>query len=82
MATTDASAASPFRIKAEDEVDLVLETRDGRVAGFAIKTGTTIRPRPERPPPAARSPGRPVHRRLRPQPRKLAYRKESGGSFG
>jgi predicted AAA+ superfamily ATPase len=35
--------ASHFRTEAGDEVDLVLETRDGRVAGFEIKAGTRIK---------------------------------------
>ena len=36
-------AASHFRTEAGDEVDLVLETWDGRVAGFEIKAGTRIK---------------------------------------
>jgi hypothetical protein len=35
--------ASHFRTEAGDEVDLVLETWDGRVAGFEIKAGTRIK---------------------------------------
>lgn len=35
--------ASHFRTEAGDEVDLVLETWDGRVAGFEIKGGTRIK---------------------------------------
>jgi predicted AAA+ superfamily ATPase len=35
--------ASHFRTESGDEVDLVLETWDGRVAGFEIKAGTMIR---------------------------------------
>jgi hypothetical protein len=32
-----------FRTESGDEVDLVLETWDGRVAGFEIKGGTRIK---------------------------------------
>jgi predicted AAA+ superfamily ATPase len=35
--------ASHFRTEAGDEVDLVLETWDGRVTGFEIKAGTRIK---------------------------------------
>jgi uncharacterized protein len=35
--------ASHFRTESGDEVDLVLETWDGRVAGFEIKSGTRIK---------------------------------------
>jgi hypothetical protein len=35
--------ASHFRTEAGDEVDLVLETWDGRVVGFEIKAGTRIK---------------------------------------
>jgi predicted AAA+ superfamily ATPase len=35
--------ASHFRTESGDEVDLVLETWDGRVAGFEIKAGTRIK---------------------------------------
>lgn len=35
--------ASHFRTETGDEVDLVLETWDGRVAGFEIKAGTRIK---------------------------------------
>jgi predicted AAA+ superfamily ATPase len=35
--------ASHFRTEVGDEVDLVLETWDGRVAGFEIKAGTRIK---------------------------------------
>jgi predicted AAA+ superfamily ATPase len=35
--------ASHFRTRDGDEVDLVLETWDGRVAGVEIKAGTQIR---------------------------------------
>ncbi len=35
--------ASHFRTESGDEVDLVLETWDGRVAGFEVKAGTRIR---------------------------------------
>jgi predicted AAA+ superfamily ATPase len=35
--------ASHFRTEAGDEVDVVLETWDGRVAGFEIKAGTRIK---------------------------------------
>lgn len=35
--------ASHFRTRNSDEVDLVLETWDGRVAGFEIKAGTRIK---------------------------------------
>jgi uncharacterized protein len=54
--------ASHFRTEVGDEVDLVLETWDGRVTGFEIKGQG---PRPERPPTAARPPRRPVRGRLR-----------------
>ena len=36
-------SASHFRTRDGDEVDLVLETWDGRVAGFEIKAGTRIK---------------------------------------
>jgi hypothetical protein len=35
--------ASHFRTESGDEVDLVLETWDGRVAGFEVKAGTRVR---------------------------------------
>jgi len=35
--------ASHFRTESGDEVDLVLETWDGRIAGFEIKAGTRIK---------------------------------------
>ena len=39
----EVTTASHFRTEAGDEVDLVLETWDGRVAGFEIKAGTRIK---------------------------------------
>jgi predicted AAA+ superfamily ATPase len=41
--TDEVITASHFRTEAGDEVDLVLETWDGRVAGFEIKAGTRIK---------------------------------------
>ncbi len=39
----EVTTASHFRTEAGDEVDLVLETWDGRVSGFEIKGGTRIK---------------------------------------
>jgi hypothetical protein len=39
----EVTTASHFRTESGDEVDLVLETWDGRVAGFEIKAGTRIK---------------------------------------
>lgn len=39
----EVTTASHFRTETGDEVDLVLETWDGRVAGFEIKAGTRIK---------------------------------------
>src|ERR1700746_2317875 len=39
----EAVTAAYFRTQSGDEVDLVLETWDGRVAGFEIKAGTRIK---------------------------------------
>ena len=39
----EAITASHFHTEAGDEVDLVLETWDGRVAGFGIKAGIRIK---------------------------------------
>jgi predicted AAA+ superfamily ATPase len=39
----EVTTASHFRTESGDEVDLVLETWDGRVAGFEIKAGTRLR---------------------------------------
>jgi hypothetical protein len=39
----EVTTASHFRTEAGDEVDLILETWDGRVAGFEIKGGTRIK---------------------------------------
>lgn len=39
----EVTTASHFRTEAGDEVDLILETWDGRVAGFEIKAGTRIK---------------------------------------
>jgi predicted AAA+ superfamily ATPase len=41
--TDEVITASHFRTEAGDEVDLVLETWDGRVAGFEIKAGSRIK---------------------------------------
>ena len=39
----EVTTASHFRTEAGDEVDLILETWDGRVSGFEIKGGTRIK---------------------------------------
>jgi uncharacterized protein len=39
----EVTTASHFRTESGDEVDLVLETWDGRVAGFEVKAGTRIK---------------------------------------
>jgi uncharacterized protein len=41
--SNEVTTASHFRTETGDEVDLVLETWDGRVAGFEIKAGTRIK---------------------------------------
>ena len=38
----EAVTAAHFRTQSGDEVDLVLETWDGRVAGFEIKAGSRV----------------------------------------